>query len=922
MDFKPIVREYLSKGRGDRAAEPDLAIVDELAQHLDDLYQEALDEGSAHETAYARAVAALPQRAGVLSREIASATRTLKSAIDDRLSDRHDDYPRGRSPVFADAVRDLRYAVRMLLRAPAFTLVIVATLALGIGANAAIFSAVDAILLRSAPVADPARVVSVYTSSSDGRAPQSSSSYLDYVDLRDRGPLAGLAAFSGIALAYDGREGAEQINGEIVTGNYFEVLGVTPALGRAFAPEEDLPGVPVRVAVVSHAFWRRHLGSNPAAIGQDIRLNSAPYVVIGVAPAGFEGPVLGRVDDVWVPMALQQDVRPPSAGLRRQLGHANLLAVRGTRWLNMVGRLRGDTAVRAAYDEAAVSIGLLGQQLAAQFPDSNTGRNFTVARLGDGPGVRRAARPMLGILAAAVVLVLLIACANVASLLAARAVSRRREIAIRVAIGAARGRLVRQWLTESLLLGLLGSVGALLVARWLTPLLYQSGIPDTIDLSLDWRVFAFTLAIGLASGLLFGIAPAFHGTRRDALASLRDEGGAVASGSRAVRMRNAFVVLQLAMSLVLLIGAGLFLRTLSNAYGVDLGYRTEGILLADINFDVRGYTPESGQELYRRILERIAALPGVQEVGASRVPVLSGGARTDVISLDGRPVAPDESNGLLVRINVTSDRYLETLGIPLLSGRGFAASDDARAPRVAIVSRSLAERLWPGQDPLGRPLNAAPRSPTVIGVIGDAVYASAIERNPPPFYLLPLAQNYESGMTLFVKTHGDPISFVSSARQAVRQVDPQLVLARPRTLADEFVRSVGDERLMATLVGLFGGLALLLAAVGLYGVMAHATSQRRTEIGIRLALGARPSSVLRMVVYAGLRLATIGALLGAAAAVFASRTVESQLFGVKPLDPATYLVVIAVLLAVAVAACAIPARRAMRIDPIRALRAD
>jgi predicted permease len=304
------------------------------------------------------------------------------------------------------------------------------------------------------------------------------------------------------------------------------------------------------------------------------------------------------------------------------------------------------------------------------------------------------------------------------------------------------------------------------------------------------------------------------------------------------------------------------------------------------------------------------------------VPVLSGSARTGTISMDGRPVVADGSNGLLVRINVTSERYLDTLGIPIVAGRGFTAADDQRAPRVAIVSRSLAERVWPGQDPVGRQLDGGPGASTVVGVIGDAVYTSAVERNPLPFYLVPLAQNYESGMTLFVRTPSEPTSLLPAVRQAIREVDPQLVLARPRTLSDEFARSVGGERLMATLVALFGGLALLLAAVGLYGVMAHATSQRRTEIGIRLALGAQPSSVLWLIVTAGLRLVSIGAVVGAIAAVFASRTIENQLFGVKPLDPTTYVAVAVVLATVAVAACVVPARRAMRIDPVRALRAD
>jgi predicted permease len=922
MDFRTVVRSYLGSGAaapGRPAAEA--AIVDELAQHIADIYQECIDAGLKHEAALARATAALPKRSETLAREIVAARRTVTSTVADCLSDRHDENRRV-PRLIADIIRDLRYATRMLVRTPGVTLVIVVTLALGIGANAAIFSAVDAILLRDAPVADPDRVVSLYTSSSDGRTPFSSSSYPDYVDLRDRAPLAAVASYAGITVAYDAPSGAEQISGEIVSGNYFDVLGVRPALGRSFVADEDRAGAPARVAVVSQGFWRRHLGGDPSAVGRDIRLNGAPYSVIGVAPPAFTGPELGRVADVWVPMALQSEMRPPSAGVRRQLGHANLLGERGIRWLNMIARLRDGSSAAAAHAEAVAAIALLSQQLAAQYPASNRDRAFTVVRLGEGPGVRASSRPMLGVLAGAVGLVLLIACANVASLLSARAVSRRRETAIRVAIGAGRGRLVRQWLTESIVLAVLGSAGALLVARWLTPMLHRFGIPDAVVLALDWRVFVFTLLAGIVSGLLFGLAPAFQGLRRDTLSALRDEGGAVASGRRSAAMRNLFVVLQVALSLVLLVGAGLFLRTLGNAYAVDLGYRTKGVLLADINLDVRGYSPDAGQDVYARVVERIQALPGVLSVGASRVPVLSGGARSGTISTDGRPVAPDGSNGMTVRINVTSDRYLETLGIRVLAGRGFTAADNPRALRVAIVSRGLAGRLWPGQDPIGRSLNAGPESLTVVGVIGEAVYASAVERDPPPFFLVPLSQNYESGMTLFVKTGGDPTALVPAVRQAVKEVDPQLVVARPRTLASEFAQSVADERLMATMVGLFGGLALLLAAVGLYGVMSHAAGQRRAEIGIRLALGAKPSSVLWLIVGGGLRLVAVGAVAGGVGAVFATRAIENQLFGVRRFDPATLAAVAVVLLVVAVAACAIPARRAMRIDPVRALRAE
>jgi predicted permease len=917
MDFREFVRRRLPPLT--LAREPE--IIDELAQHLADVYEEARAAGTSHEAALERAASVIADRSGALASEIESASRSLPAIITSRWADRVaplDDPHTSRSTIMVgDLRRDLRYAVRMLARTPGFTFVIVLTLALGIGVNAAIFSAVDALLLRNAPVADPARVVGVYTSSGDGSRPFGTSSFPDYVDLRDGGTFAGLAAFASITAVLEQSDTAEQISGEIVTGNYFDVLGVGMASGRGFHADEDNAAQPARVVVLSHAFWRARLAGDPAIVGRSIVLNSQAFEVVGVARPEFTGVLLGRAPDVYVPMALQPDMRRPSGGVRRELGSKNLLNARGLRWLNMVGRVRPDSTVAQAHASADV----VARQLEMQYQSSNRTRRFTVVRLGDGPGVRSAARPLLGVLAGAVAMVLLIACANVASLLAARAVSRRREVAIRMAVGAARGRLVRQWLTESILLALLGSLGAVIVANWFTPLLYTFGIPESVDLGLNPRVLAFTLSAALASGVLFGLAPVLQALRRDSVAALRDDGGSIASGAGAARMRSAFVVIQVALSLVLLIGAGLFVRTLQNAYAVDLGYRVDRMLVGDLNLDVRGYEPAAGQDIYRRVLERLNGLPGVVAAGASRVPVLGGGARSGGVSRDGRPPARDGSNTIGVRINVISDRYLDAMGIPIVAGRGFRASDDPTVPRVAIVSRLLADRLWPGQDPIGREiLPDANTRLTVVGVVPDTVYVSTIERDPPPIFYVPLAQNYEAGVAVHIRAAGDALSLVSAVRQAIRDIDPQLAFARPRTLAETLDQSVGDQRLMATLVGLFAGLALLLSAVGLYGMMSHAVGQRRAEIGVRLALGAEPVSILSMIVSAGLKLVAIGSAIGLGAALAASRLVRNQLFGVTPIDPLTYTIVVAGLAAVAVVACVIPARRAMRVDPVRALR--
>ena len=917
MDFHRYVRDHLPPLTISREPE----ILDELALHLGDLYQEGLDAGLEHESALARAVAAIPRQQELLAREIESASRALPALIVDRWRASHDvgAFPPSTSgswSMFGDLRRDLRYAVRMLARTPAFTLVICLTLALGIGANAVIFSAVDAVLLQRAPVADPDAVVSVYTSSSDGRDPFSASSYPDYVDVRDSGIFQSVAAFAGIPLVLQGANGAESIPGELVSGNYFDVLGVKIPLGRTFSAEEDRAGAPVRVIVLSHGTWTNRFGADRGIIGRTLTLNGNAYTVIGVAPQGFSSPILGRAPEMWAPAALQPELRPPSAGLRRSLGASNMLTTRGTRWLNLIARLPPGGTLAST----GAAVGVLGSRLERSYPDSNRTRGFTVLPVGDGPGVRTSARPTLRLLTGAVVLVLLIACANVASLLLARAVARRREIAVRMAVGAGRGRLVRQWLTESVLLAIFGSLGGLLIAWWGAPVLYQFGIPQSVPLGVTSRVFLFTLSVAVASGLLFGLAPVLQTMKRNTVEALRDEGGAVASGAGAMRMRSLFVVAQVALSLMLLVGAGLFLRTLQNAASVDLGFDVDRILLADINMDARGYTQEAGRAAYKQLFERLNALPGVEKAGAARVTVLTGSARTISVSVDGQPVAPDNSNAMEVRANVIDHRYLDAMGIRLRSGRNFLPSDAPGNQPVAIISESLATRLFAGVDPIGRTVMEGRDPLQVVGVTPDTIYRSTVERNPPPFLYVPLSQNYESGITLHVRVAGDPRMLIAPVRRTLSEIDPQLVLNRPRLLRDEFTRSMGDQRMMATMVGLFGFVALVLAAIGLYGMMAHLAGQRTTEIGIRLALGARPSSIFGLMLKDGLRLVAIGSVIGLAGAVAGARYVQNQLFGVTPGDPLTFVAVSITLLAVAVAACLIPARRAMRVDPIRALR--
>ena len=893
---------------------------DELALHLAELYREARASGLDHTAALAQATAALPKDGPGFARELESASLALPDIIVERWREHEATELRPGTPwparLVADLKRDVRGALRMLARTPAFTFVLCLTLALGIGANAVIFTAVDALLLQRAPVADPETLVSVYTGASSGRDPFSSSSYPDFTDIRASGAFADLAAFTSIELVLDSAGSTEPVVGELVSGNYFDLLGVTLPMGRGFRADEDAAGAPARVVVISNTAWMNRFGGDPAIVGRTASLNGQTFTIIGVTPRGFTGPVLGRVPEMWAPMALQPELRPPSAGVRRTLGGSNLLASRGTRWLNMIGRL----AEPSALQRATASLDSLAASFEQQYPQSNRGRRYTVVPFGEGPGVRTSTRPLLRLLSVAVVLVLLIACANVAGLLTVRAVSRRREVAVRIAVGAGRSRLVRQWLTESVVLALLGSLGGLLLAWWGAPLLYQIGLPPTVAVAVNGRVFAFTLVVAVGSGILFGLAPILQTFRRDTIAALRDQGGAVAGSSSASKWRGGFVVVQVALSLLLLIGAGLFLRTLRNATAVDLGYDVDRVLLADLNMDVRGYAPEAGQVAYGAILERLNALPGVVEAGAARVTVLSGAARTMSVSTDNLPVAPDNRNALNVRANVITDGYLRAMGISIRQGRNFTASDRPGAPRVAIVSQALATRLHPGIDPLGRTVMLGDDPLQIVGVVPDTIYRSTTEQSPPPFLYLPVAQNYESGMTLHIRTAGEPLGELAAVRRVLREVDRQLVLGRPRTLRDEFNVSVADQRLMATLIGLFGVVALILAAIGLYGVMAHLASQRTTEIGVRMALGAEPSAILGLLLKDGLRLVAIGCVLGIAGALAAARFVRAQLFGVDPLDPLTFAIVGATLLLVGAAACLLPAWRAMRIDPIVALR--
>jgi putative ABC transport system permease protein len=821
--------------------------------------------------------------------------------------------------MLADLTRDLRYAVRTLLRMPAFTATVIATLSLGIGANAVIFSAIDAVLLRDAPVSDPERLVDVFTTS--GGNPYSNSSYPDYFDVRDSGAFRSLAAFVAISMTLDANGQLEPVEAQLVSGNYFDVLGISIPYGRGFGPEDDRIGSPTRVVVLSHALWQRTFHSDRSLIGQAVRLNSHTYTVIGVAAPGFAGSAIDAATDLWVPSALQPEVDPASAVVRRERGHAGKFDLRSSRGLSIVGRLPAGSTIA----EVASRVEVVARQLETAYPQTNRNRRFTLAPLGEGRGFRVATRPMLQQLLAVVLMVLMVACVNVAGLLLARAVSREREVAVRIAIGASRARLLRQWLTESTLLGILGSLGALLVAHMTTPLLHRFVIPEAVDLSVNVRILALTLIVGCASGLLFGLAPIVQALRRSSSEALRDKG--TTATSRARWLHASFVVAQVAVSLMLLVGAGLFIRTLHNAYAVDVEYQLDQTLVASLNLEAHGYFEggsrgaEAGMLVYDAILSRVEALPGVVAAAVARMTVLSGGARSTGVSTDGRPLESDNRNALGVRANVVSDRYFETMNLPILRGRSFNAADSPTARRVAIVTKALADRLWPNEDPIGKPLrDASNQVQVIVGVVPDSVYTTTLERERPPTYYLPLSQNYESGVALHVRTQHHPLSLVPAIREAVRQIDSQVALERPQLLRDVLNRTLTRQRMMATLVGLFAALALILAAFGLYGVMAHVASQRTAEIGIRLAMGAQPMAIVTLLLGQGLRLLGTGVALGVIGAFVSSGYIEAQLFGVTATDPLTFVTGSLGLALAGLTASVIPALRAMRVDPVITLR--
>ncbi len=801
--------------------------------------------------------------------------------------------------------QDVRYGARGLLRSSGFTTVAVLTLALGIGANTAVFSVVNAVLLRSLPYGDADRLVAVWAHDLKQQEDHSYFSIAAVNDLRAANrsfeSLTGFSPRWSFNLKAEGEP--ERIYGFFASANFLETLGVAPLRGRSFAAADDRPGAPL-TAMVSYGLWQRRFGGDPGLVGRAINLDDGPVTVIGILPPDFQfldGTARGEAVEVWLPLELNPFV---------QRG-------RQVRLCNMVGRLRSG----ASRQQAQAEFSGLAAQLAQQYPDSdgNIGANLVMLQ----EEVVGRARPLLLVLAGAVGLVLLIACANVANLMLARATARHRMLAIRAAMGAGRGRLVRELLTESTLLALLGGAGGVALAVWgvrALVALAPAALPRREEIAVDGPVLLFTLAVALLASALFGLLPALQASRVQLSDALK-EGSRGAGGGGRHRLRSALVVAEVALSLVVVIGSSLLIRSFVKLQGVDPGFRTENV----VTMDLSSLGPDAARRaaMMEEIYSRLEALPGVTAAGeSSRLPLAGvGGSPRSKLQTERHPLPPNEQPEIDFRR--ASRGYFLAMGIPLLAGRMFEASDDARpeAPVVTLINQAAAERFFPGEDPVGQRVQMGLSGTwfTIIGVVGSIRHDGLAAQPRPEAYTHTL-QGPLNNPQLVVRTAGDAAAAISGIRGAIRAVDANIVITRGATMEEVRYQSLSGPRFNTVLFGVFAVLALALGLVGIYGVMAYAVTQRTHEIGIRMALGAQPRDVLRMVAGHGMKLAGAGAAIGLAVAAGVTRVMRALLFETSPTDPLTFALVPILLAAVALLACAIPAWRATRVDPLVALR--
>jgi predicted permease len=840
-----------------------------------------------------------------------------------------------------DVLRDLRHGARVLLQNKGWTLVVVLSLALGIGANAAMFSAINGLVLQTLPVNRPEQLVRFRTVGDNDMG----TDFSDYGYSEERGGLRARATFSypmfqqfrranqtledlfacaptgQLNVVADGR--AELASGLIASGNYFHVLGIGAAAGRVFTLDDDRSTAPP-VAVLSYGYWTRRFGNDPNVVGRVLQVNNVPVTVIGVTSPGFTGvqQVLTDARDITLPLALDPKLDDPGPNNPPRLSQATYW------WLQIMGRLKpGVTPGQVQGNLAGVFDGFAREgwasysaRLSEQQRSTAAYRNRThVPQLRVAAGARGVydvsadTYRSLMLLGVVVLLVLLIVCANVANLLLSRAATRQREISVRFSIGATRARVVRQLLTESVLLAVVGGACGILVAYWGRQLL-------PLDLgqraALDWRVVAFVCALTLLTAIAFGLAPALRASRTQAGAMLKD-GGRAASGR--TRLGKALLIAQVAICLILLVGAGLFLRTLRNLRRVDVGFDTENLLLVPVNPTLNRYDQTRIASLYGQLLDRLATVPGVRAVAMSNPALLAGSVNSGNIFVEGRARPGDRNTMNRVRI---SPAFFDTLGVPLRAGRAFTARDDQSAPKVVIINEAAVRKYFPNQNPLGLRFGTSYEKSAdmeIVGVLRDAKYDS-IRADVPPTMYVPYLQTSLVPMTFELRTAGDPIAAVPAVRETIRQIDPNLPILNVSTQAEQVERRFAQERIFAQAYTWFGGLGLLLASIGLFGLMSYSVARRTNEIGIRMALGARGADVVAMVMRESLALVLVGIAIGGAAALAAWRLAASLLFGLDPSDPATLAASILVMVAVSAIAGYLPARTAAKVDPMIALR--
>ncbi len=805
--------------------------------------------------------------------------------------------------------QDLKFGLRMLLRKPLLTIGISLSLALGIGANSAVFSLVDAILFRPLNVTNPERLVSLYTSDYSG--PQyGGSSYADFVDFRAKSNVfESLTAFTDISTTLRSEQHSDRASGVMVNENYFDLLGVKAAYGRTFRIEA------APVVVVSHDFWQRRFGGDPSLVGKTVFLNGNSFTVIGITPENFTGTDLGRSPEIFVPMHAF-----------KELGFGpDFTANRAARQFSIIGRLKPNVSA----EQAQASLSLLAQQFATAYPDSWRERNQQPRRISvvtEGyarvpPEAKSILKGLAGLFAVLVGIVLLIACSNISNMLLARATSRQKEMAVRAAMGASRGRIIRQLLTESFQLSLIGSVLGILLAPVCIKLLTTAFLPSSttglpIDISINQRVIVLTLAIGLIAGLIFGLMPALHATRADLSLAMKDETPSFQTGRRRFGIRNLFVMSQIAASLLLLIVAGLFIRSLQKAQQLDLGYDINHILTIRIETDA-----VSPKVLYSQVLERVRVLPGVEGASFADFIPSGGGRRSTTIRVENYTPRAGEDMDMMNGVIATD--YFKTMGMTLVAGREFTDHDKEGAPRTAIVNETLARRYWPGQDALGKHITIAgsERGPLeVVGIVKDAT-AYIYQEGSAPFFYVPSQQNpTPGGMALHVRTKGDPMAIFPPVRGVIEALDQNAKLGAVRPLSDFMQDSLIMLRVVSAVTGAFGFLALVLAVVGVFSVINYSTSRRTREIGIRLALGAQRVDILRLIMKEALFIVVAGVVVGLLMAFASGRLIASLLFANSDAEISIYVSIALLLIAIAMLACFIPAYKATKVDPNEALR--